>query len=71
MDDKKFIEELNKKLKEDNEEKKKNLYNLGGWKKYERKNEFVKEGKEIDEKRGINKYKKDVGNKIGKRELMN
>ncbi|RBQ22383.1 Methyl-coenzyme M reductase I subunit alpha [Candidatus Methanobinarius endosymbioticus] len=70
MADKKFIEALNKKFKENPEEKTTTFYNLGGWKQSERKTEFANAGKEIAAKRGIPQYNPDVGSPLGQRALM-
>jgi methyl-coenzyme M reductase alpha subunit len=68
--DKKFMEALTKKFKEDPTAKTTTFYNLGGWKQSERKTEFVKEGEEIAKKRGIPMYNPDVGSPLGQRALM-
>lgn len=68
--DKKFMEALTKKFKEDPTDKTTTFYNLGGWKQSERKTEFVKEGEEIAKKRGIPMYNPDVGSPLGQRALM-
>ena len=68
--DKKFMEALTKKFKEDPTDKTTTFYNLGGWKQSESKTEFVKEGEEIAKKRGIPMYNPDVGSPLGQRALM-
>ena len=68
--DKKFMEALTKKFKEDPTDKTTTFYNLGGWKQSESKTEFVKEGEEIAKKRGILMYNHDVGSPLGQRALM-
>ncbi|WP_413824006.1 MULTISPECIES: coenzyme-B sulfoethylthiotransferase subunit alpha [unclassified Methanobrevibacter] len=68
--DKKFMEALTKKFKEDPTDRTTTFYNLGGWRQSERKTEFVKEGEEIAKKRGIPMYNPDVGSPLGQRALM-
>ena len=70
MADKKFIKALNKKFKEDPEDKKTTFYSFGGWKQSERKREFVEAGKEVAAKRGIPQYNPDIGTPLGQRVLM-
>ena len=51
MADKKFLDAMKNKFSEDPPDKRTTFYNMGGWKQSERKSAFVKEGKEIAEKR--------------------
>ena len=51
MADKKFLDAMKNKFSEDPTDKRTTFYNMGGWKQSERKSAFVKEGKEIAEKR--------------------
>ena len=70
MADKKFLDAMKNKFSEDPTDKRTTFYNMGGWKQSERKSAFVKEGKEIAEKRGIPMYNPDIGTPLGQRALM-
>ena len=68
--DKKFIDALSKKFKEEPTDKTTTFYNLGGRSQSERKREFISEGEEIANKRGIPMYNPDIGSPVGQRALM-
>ena len=68
--DKKFIDALSKKFKEEPTDKTTTFYNLGGRSQSERKREFIAEGEEIAKKRGIPMYNPDIGSPVGQRALM-
>ena len=68
--DKKFIDALSKKFKEEPTDKTTTFYNLGGRSQSERKREFIAEGAEIAKERGIPMYNPDIGSPVGQRALM-
>lgn len=68
--DKKFIDALSKKFKEEPTDKTTTFYNLGGRTQSERKREFISEGADIAKERGIPMYNPDIGSPVGQRALM-
>ncbi len=58
--EKMFLEELEKKFKEDPTKKTTTYYHFGGWKQSKRKQEFYRASQKIEKERGIPMYSPDT-----------
>jgi len=68
--EKKFLEAMRQKFKEEPTDKHSTFYTLGGWRQSKRKIEYMETSKKIEEKRGFPSLNEEIGVPLGQRVLM-